>query len=68
MALCFVLHCIQMVYGRTPFADLPFIPKMNAICNPSHVIQFPPCSNPAAVEVMRLCLNRSPRTRGTLQV
>ena len=23
----------QMVYGRTPFADLPFIPKMNAICN-----------------------------------
>lgn len=22
-----------MVYGRTPFADLPFIPKMNAICN-----------------------------------
>lgn len=34
------LGCIlyQMVYGRTPFADLPFIPKMNAICNAQHMV------------------------------
>ena len=30
----FASPAAQMVYGRTPFADLPFIPKMNAICNP----------------------------------
>lgn len=60
--------CMQMIYGRTPFADLPFIPKMNAICNPSHHINFPPCSNPAALDVMKHCLDRNPRTRITMQV
>jgi serine/threonine-protein kinase TTK/MPS1 len=59
---------MQMVYGRTPFADLPFIPKMHAICSDSHVITYPPCANPAALEVMKRCLDRSQRTRATLQV
>ncbi len=29
------LGCImyQMVYGRTPFAELPFLQKMHAICD-----------------------------------
>ena len=59
---------LQMIYGRTPFADLPFIPKMNAICNPNHVINFPSCSNPTAVDAIRSCLDRNPRTRIGIQV
>ena len=37
------LGCIlyQMVYGRTPFAELPFLPKMRAICEPSHALPLP---------------------------
>jgi serine/threonine-protein kinase TTK/MPS1 len=65
--LCYLCD-MQMIYGRTPFADLPFIPKMNAICNSSYQINFPPCSNPAAVDVIRRCLDRNPRTRITIQV
>ncbi|GBF89221.1 serine threonine kinase family [Raphidocelis subcapitata] len=63
------LGCIlyQMVFGRTPFADLPFIPKMHAICDPRHAIQYPPCSNPDVVDVIRRCLDRDPRTRITMQ-
>jgi serine/threonine-protein kinase TTK/MPS1 len=57
-----------MVYGRTPFADLPFIPKMNAICNPNHLVAFGPCSNPHAIDVMRKCLDRDAATRITIQV
>lgn len=60
--------CVQMVYGRTPFADLPFIPKMHAICNPGHSINFPPCANPMVVDVMRVCLDRDPRTRVLIPV
>ena len=57
-----------MVYGQTPFADIPFIPKMNAICNESHVIRFASCANPAAADAMRSCLDRNPRTRITIPV
>lgn len=58
----------QMVYGQTPFADIPFIPKMNAICNPGHVIRFASCANPAAADAMARCLDREPRTRITIPV
>ncbi|GAX81238.1 hypothetical protein CEUSTIGMA_g8670.t1 [Chlamydomonas eustigma] len=63
------LGCIlyQMIYGRTPFADLPFIPKMSAICNPQHQITFGPCSNPAAIDVLKRCLDRDATTRATIQ-
>ncbi|GFH23826.1 protein kinase domain-containing protein, partial [Haematococcus lacustris] len=63
------LGCIlyQMIYGRTPFADLPFIPKMNAICSDTHVIHMPAGTNPMALDVMRRCLDRNPRTRITMQ-
>lgn len=37
------LGCIlyQMVYGRTPFAELPFMQKMHAICDPRHQVRGP---------------------------
>lgn len=57
-----------MVYGRTPFADLPFIPKMNAICNPQYRVAYGSCSNPAAIDAMLKCLDRDPRTRITIEV
>lgn len=64
------LGCIlyQMVYGRTPFADLPFIPKMHAICDGRHQIRFPDCGNADVVDVMKRCLDRSPKTRITMPV
>lgn len=68
MSITFAIDAPQMIYGRTPFADLPFIPKMNAICNPNHIIQFTACKNPAAVDVMKRCLDRNPDTRITMQV
>lgn len=40
--------CYKMqVYGRTPFADLAFIPKMHAICEPRHQIR---CARLSPVE------------------
>lgn len=53
---------------RTPFADLPFVPKMHAICNPHHVVSYPDLSNKDLLDVMRRCLDRDPKTRITLQV
>jgi serine/threonine-protein kinase TTK/MPS1 len=62
------LGCIlyQMVYGRTPFAHLPFIQKMHAIIDGGHAIEFPPLGNAPLVDAMRRCLDRDPRTRITL--
>ncbi|GIL91671.1 hypothetical protein Vretimale_9543 [Volvox reticuliferus] len=63
------LGCIlyQMIYGRTPFADLAFIPKMNAICNPDFQVPMPDCGEPDAVDCIRRCLDRNPKTRISLQ-
>ncbi|GIL53393.1 hypothetical protein Vafri_9028 [Volvox africanus] len=63
------LGCIlyQMIYGRTPFADLSFIPKMNAICNPDFQVPMPDCGEPDAVDCIRRCLDRNPKTRISLQ-
>jgi serine/threonine protein kinase len=39
----------QMVYGRTPFAELPFLQKMHAICEPKYQVgraAGPGCSRP----------------------
>lgn len=55
-------HC------RTPFAELPFMPKMHAICNPQHQVAYPPLENKDLMDVMRRCLDRNPKTRITLQV
>jgi len=63
------LGCIlyQMVYGKTPFYDLGFVPKMHAITNAAHVIAFPPLANGALVHAIRRCLDREPRTRITMK-
>ena len=54
-------------HNRTPFADLAFLPKMHAICNPAHVITYPPLSNADLTDVMARCLERNPDKRITLQ-
>jgi serine/threonine-protein kinase TTK/MPS1 len=55
---------------RTPFADLPFLPKMHAICNPQHRISFPDIAshNKDLLDVLRRCLDRDPKSRISLQV
>jgi len=62
------LGCIlyQMVYGRTPFAHLPFIQKMHAIIDDNHGINFPPLSNPTLLDTIKRCLDRNPKTRITM--
>jgi len=60
------LGCIlyQMVYGRTPFADLHMIQKLQAIVNPAHKITFPPgVEDEGAVDAMKLCLRRTAEER-----
>lgn len=55
-------------FCRTPFADLPFLPKMHAICNPQHQVVYPPLANTDLLAVMKRCLDRDPKSRITLQV
>lgn len=52
-----------MVYGRTPFADLPMIPKLQAITNPNYAISFPETVDEAAIDAMKQCLRRKPEER-----
>lgn len=64
-----VSACLCAGYAcRTPFADLPFVPKMHAICNPQHRVAFPELANKDLMHVMQRCLDRDPKTRITLQV
>lgn len=48
-----------MVYGRTPFADLHMIQKLQAIVNPNHAIRFPDDVDEAAIDAMKRCLRRN---------
>ena len=59
------LGCIlyQMVYGRTPFAELHMIPKLQAIINPNHKIKYGPAQDEAAIDAMKQCLQRKPDDR-----
>jgi hypothetical protein len=52
-----------MVYGRTPFADLHFLPKLQAITDPKYEIQFPGNVDEAAVDAIKKCLQRKPTDR-----
>ena len=64
------LGCIlyQMVYGRTPFAELSLIHKLQAICDPNFSIAFPPISpaNGALLDTIRSCLQRDPAKRPSI--
>jgi serine/threonine-protein kinase TTK/MPS1 len=59
------LGCIlyQMVYDKTPFADLHMLQKMHAIIDPAHKISYPDGADEAAVDAMQLCLRRKPEER-----
>jgi len=59
------LGCIlyQMIYGRTPFAHLQMLQKMQAIVNPNYKIKYPNTVNNAAIDAMKLCLQRDPAKR-----
>jgi serine/threonine-protein kinase TTK/MPS1 len=65
------LGCIlyQMIYGKTPFADVPhLINKIQAITDNKHVIPFPAQSNnlpvdSAVIDVLSRCLVRDPQRR-----
>ncbi|KAH9327457.1 hypothetical protein KI387_007635, partial [Taxus chinensis] len=62
------LGCIlyQMVYGKTPFADLKnFWAKYKEITNKHHKITYGPVSNPWLLDIMKKCLawNRNERLR-----
>jgi len=59
------LGCIlyQMVYGKTPFADLHMLQKIHAITDPSHKINYPPSADEAAVDAIQLCLKRKAEER-----
>jgi hypothetical protein len=52
-----------MVYGKTPFANLHFIQKLQAIVNPNHEIAFSKDVNEAAVDTIKQCLRRNPDER-----
>lgn len=55
-----------MVYGKTPFADLHMIPKLQAIVNPSHKIAYPPTVDEAAIDAIQCCLRRKPQDRAPI--
>lgn len=59
------LGCIlyEMVYGKTPFAKLHFVQKLQAIVNPNYAIEFPKEGDAAAVDAIKLCLQRVPEER-----
>ena len=55
-----------MCYGRTPFAELHVIPKLQAIVNPNYKIKFPEIIDEAAIDSMQQCLNRTPEDRAPI--
>lgn len=62
------LGCIlyQMCYSKTPFADLTMFPKLQAIVNPNHEIEFPNSIDKAAIDAIKLCLKRKPEDRAPI--
>jgi serine/threonine protein kinase len=62
------LGCIlyQMAHGKTPFADMNVIQKLQHITDKRHKISFPPLRNTALSETIQHCLQRDPRCRPTI--
>jgi hypothetical protein len=52
-----------MAYGKTPFASLHMIQKLQAIINPDYEISFPCTVDEAAIDAMKRCLRRKPDER-----
>jgi hypothetical protein len=52
-----------MVYGKTPFADLHMIQKLQAIVDPKHKINFPETVDEGAIDAMKECLKRKAEER-----
>jgi hypothetical protein len=52
-----------MIYGKTPFAELHLIQKIQAIINPNHQISFPATVEDAAIDCMKQCLRRQAEER-----
>ncbi|KAL5009695.1 hypothetical protein ScPMuIL_012000 [Solemya velum] len=60
------LGCIlyNMVYGRTPFQHITRqFAKLQAICNPKCLIDFPDIQDKLLMDVMKKCLTRNPKER-----
>ncbi|XP_038059332.1 dual specificity protein kinase TTK-like isoform X2 [Patiria miniata] len=63
------LGCIfyYMVYGKTPFQHITLsLMKLQAICDPRHVIEFPAVDNPHLLDLLKKCLIRDPRERPSI--
>jgi hypothetical protein len=54
-----------MIYGRTPFAALFDLQKLQAIVSPAHNIDYPE-ADPAAIETMKLCLDKNAAGRAPI--
>ncbi|XP_071800891.1 dual specificity protein kinase TTK-like isoform X1 [Asterias amurensis] len=64
------LGCIfyYMVYGKTPFQHITFsLMKLQAICDPRHVLEFPAVDNPHLLDLLKKCLLRDSRERPSIQ-
>jgi serine/threonine-protein kinase TTK/MPS1 len=59
------LGCIlyEMVHGKTPFATLHFIQKLQAIINPNHTIEYSEDADGGAIDAIKQCLRRNPEDR-----
>lgn len=54
---------VLSLLGKTPFAELHMIQKLQAIVNPNHIILFPDGIDGGAVDAIKLCLRRNPAQR-----
>lgn len=55
-----------MVYGKTPFADLHMVQKLQAIVNTDYKIKYSDNVDEAAINAMKLCLCRNPQDRAPI--
>ncbi|XP_077977453.1 uncharacterized protein LOC144433013 [Glandiceps talaboti] len=64
------LGCIlyYIVYGKTPFQHISnHFAKLQAICDPNCVIEFPQHENKLVIDVLQKCLRRNPKERPSIQ-